>query len=145
MATRIASRMISSVWSAYSIELENLTESSIIGSCRTNWMRPRRMRRSVTRARWPPMKITGSFSTLAHWIAGIMLAMPGPSVPMQTAGLPVMRAAAAAMWPAEASWCGETTVQPRRSASRNRWTKFGSGMPNSVLIPSASNRSSMRL
>ena len=50
-------------------------------------MRPRRTRRSVTRARWPPRKITGEFSTLQHWIAGIRLAMPGPSVPMADGGL----------------------------------------------------------
>ncbi len=66
-------------------------------------MRPRRTRRSVTRARWPPRKITGEFSTLQHWIAGIMLASPGPSVPKHKAGLPVMREAASAMNPAAAS------------------------------------------
>ena len=35
--------------------------------------------------------MTGEFSTLQHWIAGIMLARPGPSVPKHTAGLPVIR------------------------------------------------------
>ena len=51
MARRIASRMISSVWSAYSIELLYLTDGVKRPSCWTNWMRPRRTRRSVMRAR----------------------------------------------------------------------------------------------
>lgn len=63
-------------------------------------MRLRRTRRSVMRARWPPRKITGEFSTSAHWIAPAMLAMPGPSVPMHSPGLPVIRDAASAMKPA---------------------------------------------
>lgn len=98
-------------------------------------MRPRRTRRSVTRARWPPRKITGEFSTSAHWMAPAMLAMPGPSVPMHRPGLPVIRDAASAMNPALSSWCGETTDQPRDSASKNMCTKLGSGMPNRVFTP----------
>ncbi len=78
-------------------------------------------------------------------MAPAMLATPGPSVPMHRAGLPVIRDAASAMKPALSSWCGATTDQPRASASVNMCTKFGSGMPNSVLMPSASNRSRMRL
>src|SRR5689334_9108681 len=35
---RIASRMISSVWSAYSMELLYLTDAAKSGSCRTNWI-----------------------------------------------------------------------------------------------------------
>ena len=72
-------------------------------------MRPRRTRRSVMRARWPPRKMTGEFSTLAHIIAPAMLATPGPSVPMHSPGLPVIREAASAMKPALSSWCGATT------------------------------------
>ena len=56
-------------------------------SWRTNWIRPRRTRRSVMRARWPPRKMTGEFSTLAHIIAPARLATPGPSVPMHSARL----------------------------------------------------------
>ena len=108
-------------------------------------MRPRRTRRSVTRARCPPRKITGEFSTRAHWIAPAMLAMPGPSVPMHSPGLPVIREAASAMKPALNSWCGATTDHPRASASVNMCTKFGSGIPKMVLMPSASNRSRIRL
>ena len=108
-------------------------------------MRPRRTRRSVMRARWPPRKITGEFSTSAHIMAPAMLATPGPRVPMHSPGLPVIRDAASAMKPADSSWCGATTDQPRASASVNMCTKFGSGMPNSVLMPSASKRSRMRL
>ena len=64
---------------------------------------------------------------------------------MHRPGLPVIRDAASAMNPALNSWWGATTDQPRASASANMCTKLGSGMPNSVLTPSASNRSRMRL
>ena len=141
----MASCTISSVWSAYSIELLYFTDGAKRPSCWTNWMRPRRTRRSVMRARWPPRKITGEFSTSAHIIAPAMLATPGPRVPMHRPGLPVIRDAASAMNPALSSWCGATTDQPRASASVNMCTKFGSGMPNRVLTPSASKRSRMRL
>ena len=107
-------------------------------------MRPRRTRCSVMRARWPPRKITGEFSTLAHMMAPARLASPGPSVPIARPGLPVIRDTASAMKPADSSWCGATTVQPRSSAAWNMWTKFGSGMPNSVLMPSASNSCRIR-
>ena len=95
-------------------ELLYLTEGVKRPSCRTNWIRPRRTRRSVIRARWPPRKITGEFSTSAHIIAPEILATPGPSVPMHKPGLPVIRDAASAMNPALNSWCGATTDQPRR-------------------------------
>ena len=145
IARRIASRTISSVWSAYSIDALYFTDGAKSGSWRTNWMRPRRTRRSVILARWPPRKITGEFSTLAHMIAPAMLAIPGPRVPMHRPGPPVIRETASAMNPALNSWCGATTDHPRASASANMCTKFGSGMPNNVLTPSASKRSRMRL
>ncbi len=100
---RMASWMISSVWSAYSMELLYFTDGVKRPSCWTNWMRPRRTRRSVMRARWPPRKITGEFSTSAHIMAPAILATPGPSVPMHSPGLPVIREAASAMKPALSS------------------------------------------
>src|ERR1700722_17027483 len=51
-----------------------------------NWMRPRRTRRWVMRARCPPRNMTGEFSTLAHIIAPAMLATPGPSAPTHGPG-----------------------------------------------------------
>ncbi len=82
------------------MELLYFTDGVKRPSCWTNWMRPRRTRRSVMRARWPPRKITGEFSTNAHIMAPAMLATPGPSVPMHRPGLPVIRDAASAMNPA---------------------------------------------
>jgi hypothetical protein len=51
IARRIASRMISSVWSAYSMDELYFTDGVKSPSCWMNWMRPRRTRRSVIRAR----------------------------------------------------------------------------------------------
>ena len=103
IARRMASCTISSVWSAYSMELLYFTDGVKRPSCWTNWMRPRRTRRSVMRARCPPRKITGEFSTNAHIMAPAMLATPGPRVPMHRPGLPVIREAASAMKPALSS------------------------------------------
>lgn len=50
-------------------------------------MRPRRTRRSVTRARWPPKKIAGSPSTLAHWMAGRCLVVGRNDSPAARFGL----------------------------------------------------------
>ena len=102
-ARRRPSRMISSVCSAYSMLAQYLTEGSSRRACWTNWMRPRRTRCSVIRARWPPRKMTGEFSTLAHIMAPARLARPGPSVPMHTAACPVIRDTASAMKPAASS------------------------------------------
>src|SRR5690606_36542061 len=88
--------------------------------------------------------MVGVFSLAACTAPESRLATPGPLLPITTAGLPVMRHAASAMEEAASSRWGAATFQPRDSAWMNIEKKLGSGMPNRLLMPSASNSSMMR-
>ena len=95
--------MISSVWSAYSIELLYLTDGAKSGFL---------LDELDAAAADPALGDAGALAAeeddrrVLHertLIAPAMLAMPGPSVPMHRPGLPVMRDAASAMNPALSS------------------------------------------
>ena len=95
--------MISSVCSGYSITPTYFIAASKYWVWLRYWIRPRFTRCSASRFRFPPRKMVGAFSFAATIMAAARFAIPGPWVPKQTPGLPVMRDHASAMKPPHCS------------------------------------------